>query len=158
MWYRKASTKLTSPSSSSADRLTMRIAGKLIRYQWAIAAKLTTLTARLSSRSLKILWLLFVTAWLLLGVYFIRCGFAKEWSLSSSMPHKRLFPRTAFNPGPTVSMEITESEYRKLENARLYIDSLKMNTVKLYDSLVQQRPGLIDSLNKALEIYHQQKK
>ena len=55
-------------------------------------------------------------------------------------------------------MVITESEYRKLENARLYIDSLKMNTVKLYDSLVQQRPGLIDSLNKALEIYHQQKK
>lgn len=55
---------------------------------------------------------------------------------------------------------ISESEYQRIKSFMAYMDSLKHDQRGrfVYDSIVQERPGLLDSVSVAESIYKQQKK
>ena len=52
---------------------------------------------------------------------------------------------------------VDEQTYLQIQDFRKYMDSLKLNRANEYDSILQARPGLIDSVQALEQIYYSQK-
>lgn len=52
---------------------------------------------------------------------------------------------------------VDEGTYQQIQGFKEYLDSLKTNKSKLYDSIMVARPGLMDSILALEEIYNSQK-
>ncbi|MGN9390548.1 hypothetical protein ACTMSB_16165, partial [Enterococcus faecalis] len=52
---------------------------------------------------------------------------------------------------------IDEQTYLQIQDFRKYMDSLKLNRTNEYDSILQARPGLMDSVQVLEQIYLSQK-
>ena len=51
---------------------------------------------------------------------------------------------------------VDEESWEKIQAFKRYVDSLKQNDVKAVDSLLEERPGLMDSIAMLEEIYYSQ--
>ena len=52
---------------------------------------------------------------------------------------------------------VDEQTYLQIQDFRKYMDSLKLNRTNEYDSILQARPGLMDSVQVLEQIYLSQK-
>ncbi len=52
---------------------------------------------------------------------------------------------------------VDEETFYKIQGFKKYMDSLKQNKGNQYDSILQARPGLMDSVQVLEEIYYSQK-
>ena len=77
--------------------------------------------------------------------------------LSCSKP--ALVPKHFDKTGDEVIPEayVDEETFYKMQGFKKYMDSLKQNKSKQYDSIMQARPGLMDSVQVLEEIYYSQK-
>lgn len=107
----------------------------------------------------------FVSFCLLYGGCSIYLLFTAFWKQSATMKVDKIsIPSHVIQPNPKeLNQElpmISESEYQRIKSFRTYMDSLKHDQRGrlVYDSIVQARPGLLDSVSVAESIYKQQKK
>lgn len=126
----------------------------LIQDKWA--KKMSRLTSNLSRRSLVIYLMLFITTSGSISIYNIYGAFfSKEKSVaigiisnSTSVVMKPVQVRTN-------ERVLSKVEFEKIIRINSYLDSLKQSKEgqKLYDSIKNYRPGLLDSLEFVEKYY-----
>lgn len=91
--------------------------------------------------------------------------FTAFWKQPATMRVDKIStPSHVIQPGKTELNQqlpiVSESEYHRIKSFMAYMDSLKHDPGGrlVYDSIVQARPGLLDSVSVVESIYKQQKK
>lgn len=147
-----------------ADRFKGNLLQKLeqanLRLQYKCAQWLERKTAHLSRKS----WIFILISFTLLTsgccIYLIVDSFSKTTSSSITItPIAK--PTNTMQKGKQMinsSPSISKIEYEKIIQFRRYIDSLGRSPTgrKLQDSILQCRPGLLDSLSIVENYYHSQ--
>ena len=145
-------------ASAAQDRMAANIVHHCIRWQSKWAAWMQHKAERLSNKGKTIVLLLFC----------LPAGSYNIYHTLSSFSGKQLPPLTIFKQpkythpsggefshAPAV---IAEEEYREIQRFRQYMDSLDQTPPgeKLLDSLMANRPGLIDSVLLFENLYQSQ--
>lgn len=163
MWlFRKIKAKEQDAARSSvSDKVAGKIAGAGIRVQAKFAESMNKLFSNISMKKLKMLLLVFCLG---CGGYSIYLIANAIFSADKKQPSFKVdqvdvpkhFDRTGDEIIPPESY-VDEETYRQLQGFKRYMDSLKTNKSKLYDSILIARPGLMDSVLVLEQIYNSQK-
>lgn len=143
------------------DRVAARIASVVITIQNHFAVFLTKQTAKFSASSLKLIVGLFILCWFSASMYFFATGFTNEKEYNSIYIARLKHPSFVVNRSrakPDYALVVTDGEYKKIRQFREYMDSLGKYASEIYDSILLNRPGLMDSITVLEQIYSQQKK
>lgn len=130
------------------------------RIQGGWASWMMRRTENFSRRTWFVLLILFV---LCTGTYSIYLGVSaftsKKGSSITITPIKKPKHVTETGEVDVEPAEVSEAEYSRIKRFRVYMDSLARSPAgkTLYDSIIQHRPGLLDSV-RFIENYYQQLK
>lgn len=119
----------------------------LIKDKWA--KKMSGLTSNLSRRSLVVYLMLFIITSGSISIYNIYSAFfSKEKSITTGIISNST--SVVMKPVQVITNEsvLSKTEFEKIICINSYLDSLKQSKKgqKLYDSIKNYRPGLLDSL------------
>jgi hypothetical protein len=148
-FFKKARNESASYDVKSSVGVRM-IRGYYLFVQDKWAKKMSSLTARFSTRTLTFLLVLFVMLMGGLCIGFISGCFSKStFKRINIIPVSK--PAAVTSKSIVINFDwkpITKSEFRRIAQFRMYLDSLARSpTGKVtYDSLYRYRKGLIDSL------------
>jgi len=163
MWFlkkRKAMVKDSSTPHSISDTLASKVAGTCLGAQRKFASVMNKKCSNLNSRKLKALLLFFS---LLAGGYSI---YLTIDAVAGKQKDQKGFtviqidvPKHFDKTGGEVMTDnyVDEETIYKIESFRQYLDSLKQNRRKQYDSILQALPHLMDSLEVLEKLYYSQK-
>ncbi len=152
-----------SPTEIEAqERLVEDIVSACFRFQRKWADFMQRHTERFSRNGKLILLSLFCLAAASLSIYFITSGVTSRKASSFTVIHLKK-PPYAVKAGDEYTKAlviVSNDEYEKIQRFRLYMDSLARSPSgkKLHDSILSQRPGLIDSILLIEKIYQSQNK
>jgi hypothetical protein len=161
MWLKRKNKEQA--ASAKHDWLAQRIAGAIISRQQKLSNSISGLIASMPVQWLK--WSLM--AFCLVGsggsVYFFTTAFKScDKELSPIRIDYLQRPAHLYNStdGLLQQTAIREKEYDKLQDIKSYLDSLRRDQggKSLYDSIMDARPGLPDSIKLLEVIYLQQHK
>lgn len=121
----------------------------LIQDKWA--KKMSVLTSNLSKQSLVFYLILFIIIAGSISLYNVYCGFfSKEYKqrgigIRANSEHLIV---TKLSLNKTNEKLLLKAEVENITNFSIYLDSLKESEEgrKIYDSIKNYRPGLLDSL------------
>ena len=102
----------------------------------------------------------FCASWFAVSVYFIASAFVNDASRSTvQISHlKTASPvNNRIKEKITTPIIITEDEYKEIQQFRKYMDSLRQCSKQNYDSILSDRPGLMDSVILLEQMYNHQK-
>jgi hypothetical protein len=131
-----------------SDKLAQRIASFILRIQEVFARGMEKIFSRLAAGRIKILVLIFSVLTGGLSLYFIVDGL---W-----MPQKNITikPDAIYVPlQPEAEDDFT---WNSIENFKNYMDSLSVHAPRMYNNIIQKRPGLMDSITTLEQIYYSQ--
>lgn len=136
-----------------------RVAGKVIQIQEKWASYLQEKTARLAPNTLRYLVALFFISFTCISGYIIISSVKRKAPALSITPIR--LPHTISNPQRETSRSsiiVTDNDYERLKRFREYMDSLhKTPPAKhVYDSILLNRSGLLDSIQQLEHLYHLQ--
>ncbi len=162
MWvfnkYRKKVENSGDPSMS--DKVAGKIAGVGLKLQRKFAERMTKIFGNMNNGKLKILLIFFCMTTGGYSVYLIADAIKSSRANQKSFKIDQVdvpkhFDKTgdAIIPGTYVDDET----FYKIEGFKNYMDSLKQNKSKQYDSILLARPGLMDSVQMLGELYFLQK-
>jgi hypothetical protein len=133
------------------DRIAKGIAVFILKMQRSFARYMNKVTAKMSSATMKVSLIVFLSFGTSLSFYFIVAAIVKEPPGKKFKIQRISVPRNLYKGGGFQhGLVITKEEY---EEMRRYTDSLQRN-----DSLMSARPGLMDSIKELESIYEQDKK
>ncbi|HLP36995.1 hypothetical protein [Lacibacter sp.] len=162
MFRIKRSNKLKQIETTPTDRMASVIAGTIKRMQEQFVKLLTALFQKLGTRMSKIVFVVVLTATGLYSLYLTGIAFLQ--------PTKSI---QLFRPASIQQPENIQQDYsktvmalialdtittEKLRSFLTYFDSIKTNQPTQYDSILQSRPGLIDSVRMLTQLYYSQQK
>lgn len=137
-------------ASVGKDKIAKGIAAFILKRQRSFARYMNKATAKLSSATMKVSLIVFLSFGTILSFYFIVEAFVKEAPGKNFKIQRISVPRNLYEGGGVQhGFVITKEEYDEM---RRYTDSLQRN-----DSLMSARPGLMDSV-KVLESIYENKK
>lgn len=147
--------------SSMSDKVAGKIAGVGLKVQTKFSEGMNKLFANMPMKNLKMLLIVFCMG---CGGYSIYLIANAIFSVDKKQPSFKVdrvdvpkhFDRTGDEIIPPESY-VDEETYRQLQGFKRYMDSLKTNKSKLYDSILIARPGLMDSVLVLEQIYNSQK-
>lgn len=140
--------------SIGKDKVAQGIAGFILKLQQGFASFMTRLTAKMSSATMKVSLIVFLSFGTSLSFYFIVAAFVKETPGKNFKIQRISVPRNLYEDSRVQhGFVITKEEYDEM---RKYTDSLRGS--KVYDSMMAVRPGLMDSTKELESIYEQNKK
>ncbi|MGV8094842.1 MAG: hypothetical protein AB2L24_23570 [Mangrovibacterium sp.] len=126
-----------------------------IRSAWAIW--MARRTAGFTRRTWQVLLALFIGLSGGYSVYLAVNGFTNKDAKSISITPIKI-PRHATQTGdtPKAAPQLSEAGYSRIRKFRIYMDSLAFSSTgrATYDSIMEQRPGLMDSV-RFIETYYQ---
>ena len=163
MWLLKKQKKKDEDSNSQAmsDKVAGKIAGAGIKVQGYFAKGMNKIFKHMNNRKLKALLILFCISAGGYSIYLIANSvFSAEQKQQSFEIQQMDIPKHFNKTGDeTVIPEATidEQTYLQIQDFRKYMDSLKLNRANEYDSILQARPGLMDSVQVLEQIYLSQK-
>jgi hypothetical protein len=145
------------------DRLAKGIAGFIMKMQNGFAKFMGKRTEKLSSSTMKYMLAAFLLCGCGLSVYFIVTAFKKN-GLSKAVKIDRLSVPRYYDKNGDESMQpgffITKKEHEEMQAFKNYMDSLSFHHnkkgIRIYDSIMLNRPGLMDSVNQLEQMYQQQ--
>lgn len=162
MWFRKKKDKQN--SHPAKEKVAKRIASFLLKTQSKFAAVMNNQTKNIPSKKMKILLIVFC----LLGG-----GFSLFLTLEAVLKPDREQPAFKIEP-VSVPKHYDQSDdeelrsdqyidnetYQQIQAFEQYMDSLQRTPtgVQTRDSILQARPGLMDSIRMLKEIYNYQQK
>jgi hypothetical protein len=143
--------------NSVQDRIANSIGLKYIKVQVQCATFLQQKSERLSGKVKKLLLVMFLLLSCGYSLYLIIESFLIDKNKSFSITAIRFLKQTrnAVDENTQASEIFSEAEYERITRFRVHMDSLaKSATGKmLYDSILNKRPGLMDSIRVIHEMY-----
>ena len=158
--FRKRKTQSSVKENAAQERLANHIVSACIRFQQRWADFMQRHTERLSHNAkLIVLSLFFLTAGSL-SVYLIASSMMRRKTPSINVTHFKQPPYTVKSGDENTKalMMVSKAEHEKIQHFRIYMDSLARSPSgkKLLDSILSQRPGLMDSILLIENIYQSQ--
>ncbi len=138
------------------DKIATTIARKVLLVQSRSAIYMNRKTSAFSRRRWAILIILFAVGWSLLLISItIDYGF----TIRPRVPTISHFKSTISAPSPQTYVEpeaISNAEFLKIHRVHTWLDSLVIGSKNHFDSIMKNRPGLLDSIIKVERIYYEQ--
>ena len=163
MWLLKRKKKDLQPEEKTkmSDKVAGKIAGIGIKAQQLFAERMNKLFMKTDFKRLKLILLFFCVSAGGYSVYLV------AYSVFSPEKKKNVFeiqqidiPKHFDKTGdeaPTPDAMVDEQTYLQIKDFKKYMDSLKLKKTNEYDSILQARPGLMDSVQLLEQIYLSQK-
>ena len=144
-----------------SDKVAGKIAGVGIKAQRLFAERMNKLFMKTDYKRLKLILIFFCVSAGGYSIYLIANSvFSAEQKQQSFEIQQMDIPKHFNKTGDeTVMPEATvdEQTFLQIQDFRKYMDSLKLNRTTEYDSILQARPGLMDSVQVLEQIYLSQK-
>lgn len=163
MWlFKKKKKELQSEEKTTmSDKVAGKIAGVGIKAQRLFAERMNKLFMKTDYKQLKIILIFFCVSAGGYSLYLIANSvFSPERKQKAFEIQQMDIPKHFNKTGDeTVMPEATidEQTYLQIQDFRKHMDSLKLNRTNEYDSILQARPGLMDSVQVLEQIYLSQK-
>ena len=163
MWlFKKKKTELQSEEKTSmSDKVAGKIAGVGIKAQRLFAERMNKLFMKTDYKRLKLILIFFCVSAGGYSIYLIANSvFSAERKQKSFEIQQMDIPKHFNKTGDETVMPeaiIDEQTYLQIQDFRKHMDSLKLNRTTEYDSILQARPGLMDSVQVLEQIYLSQK-
>lgn len=143
------------------DKAAKGIAGFILKMQNGFATFMGKRTEKLSSSTMKFILVIFLLSGSSLSIYFIVTAFIKKEQPKALRIDRLSVPRYYNKNGDEPIQPgffISKQEHEEMQAFKTYMDSLhRTKKGKLvYDSIMLNRPGLMDSVNKLEQLYQQQ--
>jgi len=147
-------------ATSMSDKVARKIAGFGIKAQLKFATVMNNLLNTMKIKKLKTILLVFCITCGGYSIYLVANAIIKPRSSQQDFKVDQVeVPKHYDRTGEEIvapENSIDEETYEKIQGFKKYMDSLKINKSKLYDSILQARPGLMDSVQMLEEIYNSQ--
>lgn len=159
MLFKKQRSKTENPKPEQ-DKIAGKIARYIIKAQTKFARVMNKSFSALSITSMKVVVILFCLGTGGLSLYLVCQGLFEENKGNAISPAKVHTPKYFDKAGDeivTSVADVDEETWGKVQLFKTYMDSLKTNSPKNYDSIVSERPGLMDSIAAIEDIYYSQK-
>jgi len=162
MWlFKKHKNKEGSKANPSiSDKVAGKIASAGIRLQKKFSDGMNKIFKNMNNRNLKAFLILFCLCAGGYSIYLAASAITGSEKTQKSIKVDQVdVPKYFDKTGDEVIPEayVDEETFNKMQEFKQYIDSLKENGSKQYDSILQARPGLMDSVQVLEEIYYSQK-
>ena len=163
MWlFKKKKKELQSEEKTTmADKVAGKIAGVGIKAQRLFAERMNKLFMKTDFRRLKLILIFFCVSAGGYSIYLIANSvFSAERKQKAFEIQQMDIPRHFNKTGDEAVMPeatVDEQTYLQIQDFRKYMDRLKLNRTNEYDSILQARPGLMDSVQVLEQIYLSQK-
>ena len=163
MWlFKKKKKEVQSDDKTTvSDKVAGKIAGVGIKAQQLFAEKMNRLFMKTDFKRLKLILIFFCVSAGGYSIYLIANSvFSPERKQIAFEIQQMDIPKHFNKSGDETVMPeaiIDEQTYLQIQDFRKYMDSLKLNRTNEYDSILQARPGLMDSVQVLEQIYLSQK-
>lgn len=143
------------------DKLAIVIVGFIVKMQTAFARFMNTRTRNMSASSLKMSLVIFLLTGSGLSIYFVASAFLEK-NKSKVVKIDRIHVPQYYDRTGDESIQpdffISKQEHEEMQAFQKYMDSLHSSKdgIRIYDSVMLNRPGLLDSLNRLEQMYQQQ--
>jgi hypothetical protein len=158
MFTKKQSRQKASLKSVATDRLAHVVAHSLIKLQFLFVRKMNGMCKRLTAQQLKTGLFLFCITTCSYCCYLITTHvFRSQPSTMKSMVAQLQIPvniNQADNAQSQRNRSIDSQTLLSISQFRYYLDSLKKFQPLEYDSILQARPGLMDSMQMLEQFYY----
>lgn len=163
MWlFKKPKKEIQSDDKTTvSDKVAGKIAGVGIKAQQLFAEKMNRTFMKTDFKRLKLILIFFCVSAGGYSIYLIANSvFSPERKQKTFEIQQMDIPKHFDKTGDETVMPdatVDEQTYLQIQDFRKYIDSLKLNRTNEYDSILQARPGLMDSVQVLEQIYLSQK-
>jgi len=160
LFKRKKKEKPNEIRVSTSDKVAGKIAGAGLTIQRKFSENMNKLFAKLSPGSVKIFLVVFCLSAGGYSIYLLSNSLFNNNHSSSTIkidPVKA--PKHFDKTGDELlhsDQYVDEETYRNIIAFKMYMDSLKINKTKVFDSIMLARPGLMDSVLMLESIYNSQ--
>lgn len=145
--------------NATQERTANRIVSACILFQKKWADRMQCYTESLSGNGKLIMFSLICLLGGSLSLYWIVSSITHQPVSFTITQFKAVpFARKSGDENTKAVIIVTKADYKKMQHFRYYMDSLfgSASGKKTYDSILQQRPGLMDSIVLLENIYHLQ--
>ena len=146
--------------SKLQDKVAGKIADAWVRVQTKLSERVNKLFSKMSVKKLKVMLVVFCLGCGGYSIYLMVNAIVSPDKQPSFKVDQVDVPKHFDETGDEIIQPesyVDEGTFQKIQGFKEYIDSLRTNKSKLYDSIVIARPGLIDSILVLKEIYNSQK-
>lgn len=163
MWlFKKKKKEVQSEDTTTiSDKVAGKIAGVGIKAQQLFAEKMNRIFMKTDFKRLKLMLIFFCVSAGGYSIYLIANSVLSPERKQKTFEIQQMdIPKHFDKTGDeTVMPEATidEQTYLQIQDFRKHMDSLKLNRTNEYDSILQARPGLMDSVQVLEQIYLSQK-
>ena len=163
MWLFKKQLKEVQSDVKTAvsDKVAGKIASVGIKVQQLFAENMNRIFMKTDFKRLKLILIFFCVSAGGYSIYLIvNSVFSPERNQKALEIQQMDIPKHFNKSGDETIMPeatIDEQTYLQIQDFRKYMDSLKLNRTNEYDSILQARPGLMDSVQVLEQIYLSQK-
>lgn len=163
MWlFKKRKKEVKSDDKTTvSDKVAGKIAGVGIKAQQVFAENMNRLFMKTDFKRLKLILIFFCVSAGGYSIYLIADSVFSPERKQKALEIQQMDIPKHFNKSgdETIMPEATidEQTYLQIQDFRKYMDSLKLNRTNEYDSILQARPGLMDSVQVLEQIYLSQK-
>lgn len=163
MWlFKKKKKEVQSDDKTTvSDKVAGKIAGVGIKVQQLFAENMNRIFMKTDFKRLKLILIVFSVCAGGYSIYLIvNSVFSPERKQKALEIQQMDIPKHFNKSGDETIMPeatIDEQTYLQIQDFRKYMDSLKLNRTNEYDSILQARPGLMDSVQVLEQIYLSQK-
>ena len=163
MWlFKKKKKEVQSDDKTTvSDKVAGKIAGVGIKVQQLFAENMNRIFMKTDFKRLKLILIVFSVCAGGYSIYLIvNSVFSPERKQKALEIQQMDIPKHFDKTGDETVMPdatVDEQTYLQIQDFRKYMDSLKLNRRNEYDSILQARPGLMDSVQVLEQIYLSQK-
>ncbi len=163
MWlFKKKKKEIQSDDKTTvSDKMAYKIAGVGIKAQQLFAEKMNRTFMKTDFKRLKLILIFFCVSAGGYSIYLIANSvFSPERKQKTFEIQQMDIPKHFNKSGDETIMPeatIDEQTYLQIQDFRKYMDSLKLNRTNEFESILQARPGLMDSVQVLEQIYLSQK-
>ena len=160
MWLLKRRKLKDEKKNTEKDTVAYRIAQAMVVAQTKFAKVMAKCFSKVPAQRMKLFTFLFCVLGFGLSLYIIGIAILNIRFQSKFKIEQVSVPKIQDNKyDATIKSNILvdEESWNKIQCFKRYIDSLRVNGSKEVDSILEQRPGLMDSIAMFEEIYYSQK-
>jgi hypothetical protein len=161
MWLYKAKQKEAVDKVTVSDKVAGKIAAAGIKLQQLFAEKMKKLLIKTDFKRLKIILIIFCVGAGGYSIYLIVNSVISPDRKQNSFDVQQMDVPKHFDKLGDENLipeaYVDEETYQQVKQFRNYMDSLKQKRSNEYDSILQARPGLMDSVQMLEQIYLSQK-
>ena len=160
--FRKKRIRNTLKENAAQNKIANRIVFTCIRFQEKWADLMNHYTERLPRKGKLIMFFLFCILGGCLSLYLIADSMMRRPGFSFTISHFKATPFAGKSGDENIRADIivTKIEYQRIQHFKLYMDSLDLSPSgkKIYDSILTNRTGLMDSVLFIEKIFQSQNK